>query len=49
MKHFTRITLSLLLVAIVSVSAFGFISAQDDMTHTCDGTLITLLLIAEYD
>jgi hypothetical protein len=50
MKRYTRIALSLLLVTIVSVSAFGFIAAQDDMmTHTCDSTLITLLLIAEYD
>lgn len=50
MKRFTRILLSLLLIGIVSVSAFGFVSAQDDMmTHTCDSTLITLLYIAESD
>ena len=49
MKHFTRVLLTLALVAVLALSAVGFTSAQDMMTHTCDSTLISLLLIAEYE
>jgi hypothetical protein len=49
MKHISRLILTLALVAILALSAVGFTSAQDMMTHTCDSTLITLLLIAEYE
>lgn len=51
MKRFTLI--ALVLVAVFGL-AFAFntqqTAAQDEMMlHTCDSTLITLLLIAEYD
>ena len=49
MNRFTRFMLTLVLVCMLAVSAVGFLSAQDDMTHTCDSTLISLLLIAEYE
>jgi hypothetical protein len=49
MKNFTRVILTLALVVVLALSAVGFTSAQDMMTHTCDSTLISLLLIAEYE
>jgi hypothetical protein len=49
MKNFTRVILTVALVVVLALSAVGFTSAQDMMTHTCDSTLISLLLIAEYE
>ena len=50
MKRLTQVLLTVLVVAVLGISAFGIVSAQDDMmSHTCDSTLITLLFVAEYE